>query len=370
MKTPPNLWEFVLAGIIVLALTGPTLAQPGVIPIGGDKGGFPLGGDKGGFKMGGWNKPPEERFKDLAKGKDFIVIDEMPGFFKFSLDKYAKENGITGGKLSLQQYLQYSEAMQKQFFKGFPDKGNPDKGNPDKGNPKVGGPTPPPPTADIAKVEDTSAGGDKMHSARLKAGVQYTIRLKTLQGGYDPYLYLYDPEGKLVAQDDDSDGFPNSKIVYTPAVDGLFKLKCSAFGGRNGGKYQLSVEGGSVMLGAGKTLAGPQSAGVVDLGGLDERPVVYSGAKLPPGLPAWFAQLDTDKDGQIGLYEWLAAKKPLAEFQAMDRNGDGFLTPDEVFYYIYGETEPDAVAAIPDKSGKAGAGKFGGSPGFPKKPGK
>jgi hypothetical protein len=51
---------------------------------------------------------------------------------------------------------------------------------------------------------------------------------------------------------------------------------------------------------------------------------------LPAGLPDWFRQYDTDGDGQIGLYEWKAAGQPVARFLAMDNNGDGFLTPDEV----------------------------------------
>jgi Ca2+-binding EF-hand superfamily protein len=50
----------------------------------------------------------------------------------------------------------------------------------------------------------------------------------------------------------------------------------------------------------------------------------------PAPLPAWFAQLDTDGDGQIGLYEWKAAGRRVAEFVAMDRNGDGYLEADEV----------------------------------------
>jgi EF hand len=62
------------------------------------------------------------------------------------------------------------------------------------------------------------------------------------------------------------------------------------------------------------------------------KPALPAG-KLPP-LPDWFKQLDTDGDGQIGLYEWKAAGRPLAEFLAMDRNGDGYLEPAEVQAYL------------------------------------
>jgi hypothetical protein len=62
----------------------------------------------------------------------------------------------------------------------------------------------------------------------------------------------------------------------------------------------------------------------------DKKPVVYRAGKLPKDLPSWFAQLDSDEDAQIGLYEWRNSRRPLDDFQGMDRNGDGFLTVEEV----------------------------------------
>ncbi|MSU79312.1 MAG: hypothetical protein EXS16_14630 [Gemmataceae bacterium] len=53
-------------------------------------------------------------------------------------------------------------------------------------------------------------------------------------------------------------------------------------------------------------------------------------AKLPPGLPRWFAEVDRDRDGQIALFEWRKAGWPLDEFGTLDINDDGFLVPDEV----------------------------------------
>src|SRR5207249_4239468 len=52
-------------------------------------------------------------------------------------------------------------------------------------------------------------GGTTMHAVQLQAGKQVTINLISQTPGYDPYLWLYDPNGQLVAQDDDSGGFPN-----------------------------------------------------------------------------------------------------------------------------------------------------------------
>jgi hypothetical protein len=49
---------------------------------------------------------------------------------------------------------------------------------------------------------------------------------------------------------------------------------------------------------------------------------------LPKELPAWFAQLDTDRDAQVGLYECVA--RQVDEFIRLDQNNDGFLTVPEV----------------------------------------
>jgi len=64
------------------------------------------------------------------------------------------------------------------------------------------------------------------------------------------------------------------------------------------------------------------------------KPVAIRYGKLPKGLPDWFATLDSDKDGQIGLYEWRRGNRPTAEFLALDLNNDGLLTAEE---YLQGE---------------------------------
>ena len=65
----------------------------------------------------------------------------------------------------------------------------------------------------------------------------------------------------------------------------------------------------------------------------EKRPVVYRTGKMPKELPPWFEEADKDKDGQVGLYEWKALGKPVREFMAMDQNGDGFITAEEVLRF-------------------------------------
>ena len=61
----------------------------------------------------------------------------------------------------------------------------------------------------------------------------------------------------------------------------------------------------------------------------EEKPIAMRYGKLPKDLPEWFDKDDSDKDGQIGLYEWRAARRDMVEFTSMDLNGDGFVTADE-----------------------------------------
>jgi hypothetical protein len=65
----------------------------------------------------------------------------------------------------------------------------------------------------------------------------------------------------------------------------------------------------------------------------EERPVVFRYGKLPQGVPGWFTDADFDKDGQIGLYEWVKfgndSEAKLAEFKSLDLNGDGLITSEE-----------------------------------------
>jgi len=50
------------------------------------------------------------------------------------------------------------------------------------------------------------------------------------------------------------------------------------------------------------------------------------------GLPAWFVQRDLNGDGQLSLIEFAPtlSQKGIADFGKLDKNGDGFITPDEI----------------------------------------
>jgi Ca2+-binding EF-hand superfamily protein len=62
--------------------------------------------------------------------------------------------------------------------------------------------------------------------------------------------------------------------------------------------------------------------------------------QLPNGVPAWFVQLDRNGDGQLSLNEWKHSGRPIAEFLAMDRNNDGFVTAHELLWYLNQSRNP------------------------------
>jgi Ca2+-binding EF-hand superfamily protein len=77
----------------------------------------------------------------------------------------------------------------------------------------------------------------------------------------------------------------------------------------------------------------------------DGRPVVFRYGKLPTrDLPSWFMDLDKDKDGQVGLYEWRSAGKLTSEFKKYDLNGDGFITAEELLVVTKSEDAKDEKA--------------------------
>lgn len=89
----------------------------------------------------------------------------------------------------------------------------------------------------------------------------------------------------------------------------------------------------------------------------EERPVAMRYGKLPKGLPGWYDENDTDKDGQVSLYEWRKAGMDVKEFQEMDLNGDGLVTADEYLRFARQKNIDTKVAAY--EAGERGPGDWG-----------
>jgi hypothetical protein len=89
----------------------------------------------------------------------------------------------------------------------------------------------------------------------------------------------------------------------------------------------------------------------------EERPVAMRYGKLPKDLPPWFNEYDTDKDGQVGLWEWRKASKDVKDFTEMDLNDDGLITADEYLRFARQKNIDTKVAAY--ESGEREPGNWG-----------
>jgi len=84
--------------------------------------------------------------------------------------------------------------------------------------------------------------------------------------------------------------------------------------------------------GGGRGQADSVATIIIEEEDLDTRPDVWRAGKLPKELPTWFKELDTDRDGQVALYEWRRGGMDIDEFGDWDRNNDGYITPEEALY--------------------------------------
>jgi hypothetical protein len=72
-------------------------------------------------------------------------------------------------------------------------------------------------------------------------GSSYIIELNARDSTLDPQLYIYNPDGRLLAENDDIDfsSNRNSRLEITLPVNGIYTIIVSAFG--QGGAYELIV---------------------------------------------------------------------------------------------------------------------------------
>ena len=338
--------RIVLVGAIGLLL-GPATAltqfgqQPGGggPPGGGGRGGFGGGGGfQGGGGRGGFggmmNMDPTERWNQMTGGKDVWVRTEITDQRQqFFFDMMARGLNVTDGKITRQQFLDWSEQMRQRFQQGGGMRG--------PGGPQGGGPRGVPMNQD--------------------AGIEMFFRRLDKNG--DGVLNYDEMPENLRAEkekwDTNKDGVIDLK-EFKEFAKARFDLIRSELEALNpSGQGQGSAPGASGVL---------PTVPIVPEEDTPKR-TVYRAGNLPKELPAWFAQLDTDGDGQVGLYEWKKSGQPLSEFQKMDRNGDGFLTVEEVLAYQAiqnkgkgGNGQVASNGPSPGNGGPRGGGFQGGGP--------
>jgi hypothetical protein len=100
----------------------------------------------------------------------------------------------------------------------------------------------------IATINDKLNQNDAAYQGRkhkpffveLEKGKTYQIDMRSTD--FDSYLFLENPDKKVVAQDDDSGGYPNARITHKATDTGKYRVIASHFGGGgNLGNFNITV---------------------------------------------------------------------------------------------------------------------------------
>jgi hypothetical protein len=321
--------QFLLGGLTLILVSTLAFTQPG-----------PGGRGKGKGK----SRDPNEAFNRFANGKEEFSVTEgdINPFFRDRMQAFLQKKGVTNGKMTRQLYLEYSEEMMQEMRARFAARtgGGPPGGNSPGGTPPGRGDARPPGGA------PTSPGAQQTDD-RLDAFVRERFKGLDLNG--DGVLDREEAaRARLVRDFDRWDVNKDGKIDFTEyKAYYLDRTQNRGPGGRGGGGNWPQQP---------TAPATPEEE--------DQRPPVYRVGKLPKELPPWFAQLDKDKDAQVGLYEWKAAGRAVKDFLDMDQNGDGFLTPDEVLRFEKAKAKAkgasESVSSPPQDRGRGrGPGRRG-----------
>lgn len=310
------------AAVLAALMAGFALAQ--FPPPGGDRGGFG-GGDRGGFGRGGFGGPgggnfdPSQfagmAFDRAANGKPTITISEytsrMDPEASKKLGEWASRKGITSGQVTRDQFSEFfKERMAERMAQGggmsFRMSGGPGGGPPgsttsgtDPGAQPGGGPTGPGGMDPEAFAKQRFEQYDTNKDGQLdQTEAQASSRLR------DSFQEVDTDRNGLV-----------SLAEYTQYIRVRFANGGPGGPGGNPGDPNSNPWG--------------QPGFYVPVVPEQKKVAVYRFGALPKDLPDWFSKIDSDKDAQIGLYEWRKAGRDLAEFRSFDLNGDGFITVDE-----------------------------------------
>ena len=79
------------------------------------------------------------------------------------------------------------------------------------------------------------------YQVRLQAGKLYVIDLISPdQKALDPYLYLTDQESSVLAEDHDSGGGLNARILYRASAEGVYHMRATSLN-HGAGEFTLTV---------------------------------------------------------------------------------------------------------------------------------
>ena len=97
--------------------------------------------------------------------------------------------------------------------------------------------------------DELAAGGENCYSFRVSDGLEYTVRVLAAHPDLDSRLYLYDRQGRQIAEDDDGGPGLNPRLWVTLDSPGLYFVTVVGFGSEDAGAYSIELRQGLGNLG-------------------------------------------------------------------------------------------------------------------------
>lgn len=110
----------------------------------------------------------------------------------------------------------------------------------------------------------------KVHEHKMTPGKVYVIEMIDQNGGssMDPYLRLENSAGVMLAQDDDSAGNLNARIIFAPTKEDTYKIIATTCNSGRSGKYYVTIQSappGAIVAGGGPVVTVQVPVDVGDL---------------------------------------------------------------------------------------------------------
>jgi hypothetical protein len=261
------------------------------------------GGEKEGSGMVTEEDDGGVLFEYYAKGRPYFLISEahtLPILWN-PLMQFAQQKGITTGQISRQEFVEFRRLLKAgaagQNYQEF--------------NEQLDG--------RLGSVGSGGAGMPSTLPGGLPSGPGGAAPASAGKSGTPPKS-----PGGLPSPGGNTKSPQQNQDAINRQADADFKRRDVNGDGKLSSEDVVHQEEAKAKANPSPTIV------IIDEENWDRIPTVLRAGKLPAGLPSWFNILDTDGDGQIGLYEWRAAGKPLEEFAKYDLDDNGFIEPEEV----------------------------------------
>lgn len=293
----------------------------------------PMGGAGSKGSMFGPPRDASTMFDYLARGRPYFLISETRSF-RDPLTVFAKEKGITNEQITREQFTAFYAKMDQYKSAGG---GARPMGGP-FGGPPASAPGAVAVTAPAAPGMQAGSGQNPLEAIGQWAEADFRRRDQNGDNRLSPDEMSEMLRTQLDRWDADHDGLIN--------VD-EYKVYYSA---------RLQMRDGAPAA----TPSNPLTVLIEE--DYDRRPDVLRVGKLPKEMPKWFAEYDTDQDGQVALHEWFKAGKEIDEFKEWDRNDDALITAEEVLYKMKSATKLAGSTGGAPPARPFGGAEMGGRP--------